>query len=142
MPACPKGQAGLGRGASGLDGRRAAAGRGLWLALCAMFMAAYVCGDARGLAGPLSDVSVRCSGCVEASRAGRLCRCGQPPSYRTTTGKSGPCVWNGRPREGPVRDVPIPCRCRACAEATRSTDRACGGNGDNGVVFAPVPAHH
>ena len=82
---------------------------------------AYACGYARGLAGPVNDVGVGCSGeCAEASRTRRLRRRGHhpsPPPYHTTAGKSGPCVWMDRPRRGTIRGEPIPCRCRVHVDA-------------------------
>lgn len=81
---------------------------------------AYVYGDARGLAasiGGSGGVKVRCPECAEANRARRMCRCGHPLPYHTTTGRVGACVWKDWPREGPVRDEPIQCKCRVYAEA-------------------------
>ena len=84
-------------------------------------MLAYVYGDARRLTASLGSssggVKARCPECAAANKARRMCRCGRPLPYRTTTGRVGACVWNDWPREGPVRDEPIQCRCRVYAEA-------------------------
>ena len=78
---------------------------------------AYLFGDARPLAAALDDVRVRCSDCALLSRGRRLCKCGHPLSYHTTTGETGACVWKDWPREGPIRDEPIQCKCAMYEEA-------------------------
>ena len=78
---------------------------------------AYIKGDARRLAVALNDVRLKCRKCTEDSRAKRLCKCGHPLPYHTTTGEVGGCVWKDWPRDGPPRDEPIPCGCKKYVEA-------------------------
>ena len=85
---------------------------------CGKIMA-HVYGDARGLAAALRNDGIRlkCPECAELGRAQRLCKCGHPLPYHTTTGEVGACVWKDWPKKGPIRDEPIPCRCKKYAEA-------------------------